>query len=88
MIADFVGPATSFDDLLLPFAAIAPDVAAHPTPSTLPLAARHGHLHAVEHAGGRLSEASGRNVPLRQALAIGARSFVVRATFPGASPSR
>ena len=93
MIADFVGPATSFDDLVLPFAAIATDVAtaAPHTVDAGPLlasAAIPGIYPPVEHDGRRLYDGGlVANVPLRQALAMGARSLVVLdCAFPGHLP--
>jgi len=97
MIADFVHPATTFADLTLPFAAITTDVAtaaphmirAGPLlPALLASAAIPGIFPPVEHDGRRLYDGGVvANVPLRQALAMGARSLVVLdCTFPGHLP--
>ena len=97
MIADFVHPATTFADLTLPFAAITTDVAtaapdmirAGPLlPALLASAAIPGIYPPVEHDSRRLYDGGVvANVPLRQALAIGARSLVVLdCTFPGHLP--
>ncbi len=97
MIADFVHPATTFADLTLPFAAITTDVAtaaphmirAGPLlPALLASAAIPGIYPPVEHDGRRLYDGGVvANVPLRQALAMGARSLVVLdCTFPGHLP--
>ncbi len=97
MIADFVHPATTFADLTLPFAAITTDVAtaaphmirAGPLlPALLASAAIPGIYPPVEHDGRHLYDGGVvANVPLRQALAMGARSLVVLdCTFPGHLP--
>ncbi len=97
MVADFVHPATTFADLTLPFAAITTDVAtaaphmirAGPLlPALLASAAIPGIYPPVEHDGRRLYDGGVvANVPLRQALAMGARSLVVLdCTFPGHLP--
>lgn len=98
MISDFVAPATCFADLVLPFAAIATDVAtaaphmidAGPLlPALLASAAIPGIYPPVEHDGRRLYDGGlVANVPLRQALSMGARSLVVLdCAFPGRLPA-
>jgi NTE family protein len=94
VIADFIGTTTTFDDLTLPFAAVAMDIAtATPyvmsagslLPALLASAAIPGVFPPVDHDGRRLYDGGVvANVPLRQALAMGARSLVVLdCTFPG-----
>ena len=94
VIANFLGSTTTFADLALPFAAVTMDVAiALPhvidegplLPALLASAAIPGIFPSVEHDGRRLYHGGVvANVPLRQALARGARSLVVLdCTFPG-----
>ncbi len=94
VIADFLGATTTFDDLALPFSAVTTDMAiASPyvidkgplLPALLASAAIPGVFPPVEHDGKRLCDGGVvANVPLRQALAMGARSLVVLdCTFPG-----
>ena len=94
VIADFLGATTKFDDLQLPFAAVTMDIAtASPyvidsgplLPALLASAAIPGVFPPVEHDGRRLYDGGVvANVPLRQAVAMGARSLVVLdCTFPG-----
>ncbi len=93
VIADFLD-ATTFGDLTLPFAAVATDiVSATPSvfdagpllPALLASAAIPGVFPPVDHNGRRFYDGGVvANVPLRQALAMGARSLVVLdCTFPG-----
>ena len=92
--SDFLGATTTFDDLSLPFAAVTTDVAtATPyvirtgslLPALLASAAIPGIFPSVDHDGRRLYDGGVvANVPLRQAVAMGARSVVVLdCTFPG-----
>src|SRR6202035_3150574 len=94
VIADFLGATTTFDDLTLPFAAVTMDIAtATPfvidagslLPALLASAAIPGVFPSVYHDGRRLYDGGVvANVPLRQAVAMGARSIVVLdCTFPG-----
>jgi NTE family protein len=94
VIADFLGATTTFDDLTLPFAAVTMDIAtATPfvidhgalLPALLASAAIPGVFSPVDHDGRRLYDGGVvANVPLRQAVAMGARSLVVLdCTFPG-----
>jgi NTE family protein len=94
VIADFLGATTTFDDLTLPFAAVTMDIAtAAPfvidagslLPALLASAAIPGVFPPVDHDGRRLYDGGVvANVPIRQALAMGARSLVVLdCTFPG-----
>ena len=94
VIADFLGATTTFDDLTLPFAAVTMDIAtAAPfvidagslLPALLASAAIPGVFPPVDHDGRRLYDGGVvANVPLRQAVAMGARSLVVLdCTFPG-----
>ena len=94
VIADFLGTTTSFKDLALPFAAVTMDVAtASPhviddgslLTALLASAAIPGIFPPIDHDGRRLYDGGVvANVPLRQALAMGARSLVVLdCTFPG-----
>ncbi len=94
VIADFIGTDTTFADLRLPFAAVATDVAtARPhvlrdgpvLPALLASAAIPGIFPPVQlgplllYDGGLVA-----NVPMRQALALGARSLIVLdCNFPG-----
>jgi NTE family protein len=97
VIADFIGADTKFEDLALPFAAVAMDIAtarAHVMregplrPALLASAAIPGIFPPVQlgplqlYDGGLVA-----NVPMRQALAMGARSLVVLdCNFPGHIP--
>ena len=94
VIVDFLGATTTFDALSLPFAAVAMDVAtASPhvistgslLPALLASAAIPGIFPPVHHDGRNLYDGGVvDNVPLLQALAMGARSLVVLdCTFPG-----
>ena len=97
VIADFIGTEITFADLALPFAAMATDVAtARPhvlndgpvLPALLASAAIPGIFPPVQ-LGSRLLYDGGlvANVPMRQALAMGARSLVVLdCNFPGNIP--
>ena len=95
MISAFLGPSDTFSDLVLPFAAVTMDVAttrAHVLregpllPALLASAAIPGIFPAVEHDGRLLYDGGVvANVPMRQALALGARSLIVLdCTIPGA----
>jgi NTE family protein len=97
VIADFMGADTTFDDLALPFAAIATDIAtARPhvlrdgrlLPALLASAAIPGIFASVQLGSVRLYDGGlVANVPMRQALAMGARSLVVLdCNFPGHTP--
>ncbi|PND57491.1 patatin [Mycobacterium sp. ENV421] len=97
VIADFLGPTTDFADLVLPFAAVAVDVAtAQPhvlrqgplLPALLASSAIPGIYPPVDHDGLRLYDGGVvANVPMRQAVAMGARSLVVLdCFFPGQLP--
>jgi NTE family protein len=94
VIADFIGPTTTFSDLALPFAAVTMDVATaapHVIDSgpllsaLLASAAIPGIFPPVHHGGLTLYDGGVvANVPLRQAMDMGARSLVVLdCTFPG-----
>jgi NTE family protein len=94
VVADFLGATTTFDDLTLPFAAVSMDIAtatpyvikAGPLlPALLASTAIPGVFPFVDHDGRRLCDGGVvANVPLRQAVAMGARSLVVLdCTFPG-----
>jgi NTE family protein len=94
LVADFVGPTAQFEDLSLPFSAVTTDVAtASPhvvntgalLPALLASAAIPGIFPWVDHDGRRLYDGGVvANVPLRQALAMGARSLVILdCQFPG-----
>jgi NTE family protein len=94
VIADFLGATTTFEDLALPFAAVTMDMAtATPhvlstgslQPALLASAAIPCVFPSVEHDGRRLCDGGVvANVPLRQSVAMGARSLVVLdCTFPG-----
>jgi NTE family protein len=94
VIADFLGSTTTFKDLALPFSAVTMDVAtARPyvidngplLPALLASAAIPCIFPPVDHAGRRLYDGGVvANVPMRQALDMGARSLVVLdCTFPG-----
>lgn len=97
VITSFLGTATSFAELALPFGAVTTDVAtAQPymissgplLPALLASAAIPALYPPVDHDGRRLYDGGVvANVPMRQALAIGARSLVVLdCTFPGHLP--
>jgi NTE family protein len=97
VIADFMGADATFADLTLPFAAIAMDVAtARPhvmregrlLPALLASAAIPGVFPPVQLESLRLYDGGlVANVPMRQALAMGARSLVVLdCNFPGHIP--
>jgi NTE family protein len=94
VIGDFLGTTTTFDDLSLPFAAVTTDIAtALPhvidsgplTPALLASAAIPGIFPPVNHDGRHLYDGGMvANVPLQQALSMGAHSLVVLdCTFPG-----
>jgi len=94
VIADFLGAGTTFADLALPFAAIAMDVAtARPhvlregplVPALLASAAMPGIFAPVRLGTFRLYDGGlVANVPMQQAVAMGARSLVVLdCNFPG-----
>jgi NTE family protein len=94
IVTDFLGTTATFDDLALPFAAVTMDIAtATPyvidagslLPALLASAAIPGIFPPVDHDGRRLYDGGVvANVPLRQAVAMGARSLVVLdCTFPG-----
>jgi NTE family protein len=94
VVTDFLGATTTFDDLSLPFAAVATEVAtATPyvirsgplLPALLASAAIPGIFPPVDHDGRRFYDGGVvANVPLQQAVAMGARSLVVLdCTFPG-----
>jgi NTE family protein len=94
VIADFIGPEIAFADLRLPFAAMATDIAtARPhvlsdgfvLPALLASAAIPGIFPPVQVGPLRLYDGGlVANVPMRQALAMGARSLVVLdCNFPG-----
>jgi NTE family protein len=94
VITDFLGETTTFDSLALLFAAVTLDVAtasAHVItsgpllPALLGSAAIPGIFPPVEHDGRTLYDGGVvANVPLRQALNMGARSLVILdCTFPG-----
>lgn len=98
MIADFLGPTTDFADLKLPFAAVTMDVAtARPhvitqgplLPALLASAAIPGIYPPVNHQGLRLYDGGVvANVPMRQAVGMGARSLIVLdCFFPGQLPA-
>jgi NTE family protein len=94
VIAEFIGSTTTFEDLSLPFAAVTMDVAtASPyviregalQPALLASAAIPGIFPPFDLDGRRFYDGGVvANVPLQQALAMGARSLVVLdCTFPG-----
>lgn len=94
VITDFMGETQMFADLTLPFAAVTMDVAtARPhvlregplLPALLASAAIPGLFPPVDHGGLALYDGGiVANVPMRQAVAMGARSLVVLdCTFPG-----
>lgn len=97
VIANFLGTASSFADLALPFGAVTTDLAtaaphlitAGPLlPALLASAAIPAIYPAVDLDGRQLCDGGvTANVPMRQALAMGARSLVVLDTaFPGHLP--
>lgn len=97
MIVDFLGSTTTFADLALPFAAVAMDIAtARPypiqegplLPALLASAAIPGVFPSVERDGHHLYDGGlVANVPIRQAVAMGARSVIVLdCNFPGQMP--
>jgi NTE family protein len=97
VITDFIGPELSFADLALPFAAVSTDIAtARPhvmragllLPALLASAAIPGIYPPVELGPLRLYDGGlVANVPMRQAVAMGARSLVVLdCNFPGSVP--
>ena len=97
VIADFIGAEVTFADLRLPFAAMATDIAtARPhvmsdgpvLPALLASAAIPGIYPPVELGSLRLYDGGlVANVPMRQALAMGAKSLVVLdCNFPGRIP--
>jgi NTE family protein len=97
VIGDFLGPEATFADLVLPFTAMAMDVAtARPhvlsdgplLPALLASSAIPGIFPPVEIGPLRLYDGGlVTNVPMRQALAMGARSLVVLdCNFPGHVP--
>ncbi len=94
IVTDFLGATTTFDELRLPFAAVATDIAtAAPyvihagvlLPALLASAAIPGIFPPVDLDRRRLYDGGVvANVPLRQALAMGVGSLVVLdCTFPG-----
>jgi len=98
MIEDFLGPVATFADLSLPFAAVTMDAATTEPhmidhgpllPALLASAAIPGIYPPVDHDGRRLYDGGFvANVPMRQALALGARSLVVLdCAFPGRRPA-
>ena len=97
VITDFLGADLSFADLTLPFAAVTTDIAtARPhvlrdgllLPALLASAAIPGIYPPVELGSLRLYDGGlVANVPMRQAVAMGARSLVVLdCNFPGSIP--
>jgi NTE family protein len=97
VITDFIGAEMTFADLALPFAAMATDIAtARPhvlrdgplLPALLASAAIPGIFPPVQLGSVRLYDGGlVANVPMRQALAMGARSLVVLdCNFPGRIP--
>jgi NTE family protein len=97
VISDFIGADLTFADLSLPFAAITTDIAtARPhvlrdgllLPALLASAAIPGIFPPVELGSLRLYDGGlVANVPMRQAVAMGARSLVVLdCNFPGSIP--
>jgi NTE family protein len=99
VIEQFLGSLDlTFDDLVVPFAAVAMDVAtthAHPIrhgpllPALLASAAVPGIYPRVDHDGRRLYDGGVvANVPMRVAIDMGARSLVVLdCAFPGQLPT-
>jgi len=97
VITDFIGADLTFADLALPFAAITTDIAtARPhvlrdgplLPALLASSAIPGIFPPVQHGSLRLYDGGlVANVPMRQAVAMGARSLVVLdCNFPGGIP--
>jgi NTE family protein len=97
VIADFIGAELTFADLALPFAAVTTDIAtARPhvlrdgllLPALLASSAIPGIFPPVELESQRLYDGGlVANVPMRQAVAMGARSLVVLdCNFPGCIP--
>jgi NTE family protein len=97
VIADFLGAEMTFADLALPFAAVTTDIAtARPhvlrdgllLPALLASSAIPGIFPPVELGSIRLYDGGlVANVPMRQAVAMGARSLVVLdCNFPGSIP--
>jgi NTE family protein len=97
VISDFIGAGLAFADLALPFAAITTDIAtARPhvlrdgllLPALLASAAIPGIFPPVELGPVRLYDGGlVANVPMRQAVAMGARSLIVLdCNFPGNIP--
>jgi NTE family protein len=97
VITGFLGAATSFAELAVPFGAVTTDIAtAQPymitsgplLPALLASAAIPAIYPPVDHDGRLLYDGGVvANVPMRQALAMGARSLVVLdCTFPGHLP--
>lgn len=98
VIAEFVGETADFSDLTLPFAAVTMNVAtAQPhvlrtgplLPALLASSAIPGIYPPVNHDGLRLYDGGVvANVPMRQAVAMGARSLIVLdCFFPGQLPA-
>jgi NTE family protein len=98
VVEEFLGGDLSFADLALPFSAVATDVAtARPhvlsegalRPALLASTAIPGIFPPVEHGGTQLYDGGlVANVPMRQAVAMGARSLVVLdCSYPGHLPS-
>jgi NTE family protein len=97
VIADFIGAELSFADLALPFAVVATDIAtARPQvlrdglllPALLASSAVPGIYPPVELGSLRLYDGGlVANVPMRQAVSMGARSLIVLdCNFPGSIP--
>jgi NTE family protein len=97
VISDFIGADLTFADLALPFAAITTDIAtARPhvlrdgllLPALLASSAIPGIFPSVELGSMRLYDGGlVANVPMRQAVAMGARSLIVLdCNFPGSIP--
>ena len=97
VISEFIGADRTFADLKLPFAAVTTDIAtARPhvlrdgllLPALLASAAIPGIFPSVELGSMRLYDGGlVANVPMRQAVAMGARSLVVLdCNFPGSIP--
>lgn len=98
VITDFMGDNSTFADLALPFAAVTMDIAtARPhvvrdgplLPALLASTAIPGLFPPVDHAGLHLYDGGiVANVPMRQAVELGARSLVVLdCSFPGHLPT-
>jgi NTE family protein len=94
LVTELLGPTINFDDLALPFSAVTTDMStAAPLilstgallPALLASAAIPGIFPPIVHDGRRLCDGGlVANVPLRQAIAAGAKSLVVLdCTFPG-----